>query len=140
MRVLLSCGIDDLTIWFGSLSDSVDRKLVNELPECSLIFDSQNRLRALQISANITQLLPEKLAQIVIAHAKSQIAAELTSTYEASVDMGYIYLEERGPGCVQRCINCETVILDIGKDGALIGIELFSPSTLLPELVAAHKN
>ena len=28
--------------------------------------------------------------------------------------------------------------MDVGKDGAVIGIELFSPSTLLPELVAAH--
>jgi uncharacterized protein YuzE len=59
-------------------------------------------------------------------------------TYDASVDMAYIYLGERNPGSVHRSEEFEpedkggTLVLDFDNDGHLLGIEVFRARERLP--------
>ena len=50
--------------------------------------------------------------------------------------MGYISLDYRGPASVAYTVGSigQGALIDIGKDGAILGLEVFSPSQLLPAL------
>jgi uncharacterized protein YuzE len=140
MHVTLQCGTDALTIWLPSRAAILHAEAVERIPNCRLLFAANAVLRGIAFDSDVQALCPYKLAKVVFASAGHDVPAHLQSTYDASVDMGYVYLDKRGAGSVAYSVDCGRVILDVGKDGAVIGIELFSPSTLLPELVDAHAS
>ncbi len=138
MRVTLQCGADDLTIWLPSRAEIVQVESVERVPKCRLLFGRNDVLRGVVFDSDLRALCPYELAKVVSSNVGNDIQADLQSTYDSLVDMGYVYLDKRGAASVAYSVVCGRVILDVGKDGAVIGIELFSPSTLLPELVVAH--
>jgi uncharacterized protein YuzE len=138
MRVTLQCGTDNVTIWLPSRTAIVRREAVERIPNCQLLFADYDIFRGVELESDLRTLCPYELAKVVCSNAGSDLQADLQSTYDSSANMGYLYLDKRGAGSVAYSVDCGRVVLDVGKDGAVIGIELFSPSTLLPEFVAAH--
>jgi uncharacterized protein YuzE len=138
MHVTLQCGDDDLTIWLPSWAEIVHVEFVERIPNVRLLFGNNDILRGVAFDSDLRTLCPYELAKVASSNVGNDIQADLQSTYDSSVDMGYVYLDKRGAASVAYSVDCGRVILDVGKDGAVIGIELFSPSTLLPELVVAH--
>jgi uncharacterized protein YuzE len=62
-------------------------------------------------------------------------------TYEAESGMAYLYLEESSPGAAHRSIELDddelptSLVVDIDRDGHLIGIEIFGADRCLsPQL------
>jgi len=138
MHVTLQCGTDCVTICLPSRAAIVRSESVERIANCRLLFADNDVLRGVVFESDLRALCPYELAKVVSSNAGNDFQADLQSTYDSSVDMGYLYLDYRGVGSVAYSVDCGRVILDVGKDGAVIGIELFSPSTLLPELVVAH--
>jgi len=138
MHATLQCGTDDLTIWFTSPTQKTRREHVEDFPSCGLLFDHQDVLLGISISGRLQDVCPYELAKIALSNVGNSVEAEFQSSYDSSCDMGSIYFDQRGPASVERSIDCGSVIIDIGKDGAVIGLELFSPSKILPALVATH--
>ena len=138
MQVTLVCNNDELIIWFAPAIKAPREIPVGNLPHAWLRYDQGGTLKALRMAGLKTQC-PYELAKIVRTNMGSEIHAILQTTYDSSCDMGYIYLDYRGPSSVDFSIDTDGgVVIDIGKDGAVLGLELFSPSLLLPELVQAH--
>jgi uncharacterized protein YuzE len=135
MHAILQCGTDELTIWFSSPTPATRREGVQDFPGCTLLFDHLDVLLGLSISGQLHDLCPYELAKTASSNAGSSVDAEFQSTYDSSCDMGHIYFDQRGPASVERCADCGAVILDVGKDGAIIGMELFSASKTLPGLL-----
>ena len=140
MNVALTCGSDELTIWFPAPDERVHSCPIEGLPKCRLLFRDADELQGFQFCSDLKNLCPYELAKVAAANQGSQINAQLESTFDPSCDMGYIHFDNRGPASVQRSIDCGTVILDVGNDGVIIGIEVFSPTRILPILVETHRN
>ncbi|MFL5328289.1 MAG: DUF2283 domain-containing protein [Gemmataceae bacterium] len=86
---------------------------------------------------NLVALCPYELAKVVHQNAGRRITAQLNATYDQSCDMGYVYLDKREPASVDYTVNMNLeVCVDVGKDGVVIGLEVFSPSRRLPLLTA----
>jgi len=134
MNVTLECGQDDLTMWFGSPEPSATPLPVDGMPQCEILTDGLRVLRGFRFRSRLSQLCPYELAKLSARHFGSQMVATVQSTYDPTCDMGYIYLDKRGPGSVKRSIDCGFVVLDVGDDGAVIGLEVLSPSEVLPLL------
>jgi hypothetical protein len=99
LRVTLSCGADEVTIWFAPAAGPLSDVAVKELPNAWLLV-SGKRLKALRL-VGLKSTCPYELAKVAIAHAGGELQAELTATFDPSCDMGYIYLDQRGPGSVE---------------------------------------
>ena len=136
MNVALECGNNDLTIWFGLPATSSTSSPVDGLPQCDLVTDGSDKLHGFRFRCDLTSLCPHELAKTSAANSGTQINASFHSSYDQSCDMGYIYFDQRGPASVDYSIDCGTVVLDVGHDGAIIGLEIFSPSKTLPLLAS----
>ena len=134
MNVTLDCGQDDLTMWFGAAEPSAQATPVDGLPQCEILIDHGRTLCGFRFRSDLTKLCPYELAKLSANHSGAQIIATIQSTYDSSCDMGYLYFDKRGAGSVKRSIDCGSVVIDIGEDGAIIGVEVFSPSDILPVL------
>ncbi len=134
MNVTLDCGQDDLTMWFGSPAPSAQVTPVDELPQCEVLIDHGRTVRGFRFRSDLLKLCPYELAKLSANHSGRQIVASIQSTYDSSCDMGYISFDYRGAGSVKRSIDCGFIVIDIGHDGAIIGVEVFSPSKTLPVL------
>jgi uncharacterized protein YuzE len=133
MHVTLACGTDELTIWFARPAIPPRETAVDQLPNVRLLFD-RAELKAIRM-LGLRTVCPYELAKVTCAHAGTEVQAELPSSYDSSCDMGYIHLDMRGPASVDYTIATPGgVCIDIGKDGAILGFEVFSPSSVLPEL------
>jgi len=140
MNVTLDCDTDELTIWFPSPDECVGSCAIDGLPQCRLLFSNTDVLLGFRFCSDLKNLCPYELAKIVAANQGSQINAHLETTFDPSCDMGYVHFDNRGPASVQHSLDCGTIILDVGHDGAIIGIEVFSPTETLPILVEMHRN
>jgi uncharacterized protein YuzE len=130
--VVISCGEKEATIWFAISKDAVRVKAIDEVGSAELLFQD-TALKGLRFR-QLSGLCPYELAKTIRAHAGANIEAELPASYDATCDMGYVYLEERGPASVAHTVCASNVNIDVGRDGAIVGLEVFSPSTTLPKL------
>jgi len=124
-------------MWFGNPAPSAQATPVDGLPECEILFDHRRTLCGFRFRSDLTKLCPYELAKLSTNHSVAQIVATIQTTYDSSCDMGYMYFDKRGAGSVKRSIDCGSVVIDIGDDGAIIGVEVFSPSDTLPALTTA---
>jgi uncharacterized protein YuzE len=86
---------------------------------------------------SLRELCPYELAKVAHANVGKTIAAEVLASYDASCDMGYVYLDQRGPASVDYAVDAQHgVNIDVGKDGTVLGLEILFPSHCLPELAA----
>lgn len=137
MNATLECGIDALTIWFGPVTPSADALPIDDLPRCQLLIDDSREICGFRFGPGGLPLCPRGLPMIAAGpdHG-SRPVVDLETRYDPCCDMGYIYLEKRGPGSSRSQIDCGIVILDVGDDGVIIGIEVFSPSQNMPRLAS----
>jgi len=135
MQVRLSCAAAEVTIHFDDAKGGIREIPVSELPGAWLLLDDVGRLSGVRIT-RIDALCPYELQKVIRSNAGSEVCAELQSIFDASSDMGYIYLEKRGPASVAStvCSMDTGVLADIGKDGVILGFEIFAPSRWLPAL------
>src|SRR5262249_51786743 len=121
MQVTLSCAADNVTIYFDHAIVGTRESPISELPGACLVIDDVGRISGLRIT-KIGALCPYELQKVIRSNAGSEVRAELQSTFDASSDMGYIYLEKRGPASVATTVgNMDTgVLADIGKDGVIL--------------------
>lgn len=135
MRVTLCCHSDRVTIRFAPTTAAGREYPVVDLPGAWLVVDEVGRLCGLRVTG-LDALCPYELRKVIRANAGGEIQAELHSTYDSSCDMGYINLDRRGPASVAYTVGSidQGVCIDIGKDGVILGLELFSTSQLLPTL------
>jgi uncharacterized protein YuzE len=135
MQVTLLCAADHVTIYFEKAIGGTRESPVSELPGVWFVLNEVGRLSGIRIT-RIDALCPYELQKVIRSSAGSEVRAELQSTYDASSDMGYIYLDKRDPASVASTVgSMDTgVLADIGKDGVILGFEIFSPSLLLPAL------
>lgn len=136
MNVTLECGDDGLTIWFGAVAGVADIVPIDDLPQCQLLIGGAREVRGLRFGSDASKLCPYELVKFTASHSGLYVTATLQSTYDSSCDMGYVYFDKRGPGSAKRSIDCGFVVLDVGDDGAIIGIEVFSPSETMPRLAS----
>lgn len=134
MNVTLDCGQDDLTMWFGNPTPKIRAVPIDEIPQCEILIEDTRTLRGFRFRSDLATMCPYELAKLSANKSGERVAATILSTYDSSCDMGYVYFDKRGPGSVKRSIDCGSVVIDIGEDGAVIGIEVFSPSETLPAL------
>lgn len=134
MNVTLECGQDELTMWFGNPAPAARPVAVDGMPACEILIEHPRTLCGLRFRSDLAKFCPYELMKLSANNSGVQICATIQSTYDSSCDMGYLYLDERGPGSVKRSIDCGSVVIDIGEDGAIIGVEVFSPSDTLPVL------
>ena len=134
MNVTLECGQDDLTMWFGNPKPSAQATPVDGMPQCEILTEHGRRLCGFRFRSDLAKLCPYELAKLSAINSEGQIVATIQSTYDLSCDMGYLYFDKRGAGSVKHSIDCGSVVIDIGEDGAIIGVEVFSPSDTLPVL------
>ena len=139
MNVTLDCGQDDLTMWFVSATSSFHTTPVDGMPQCEILIEHPRTLCGFRFRSDLAKLCPYELAKLSANNSGEQIVATIPSTYDSSCDMGYLYFDNRGPGSVKRSIDCGSVVIDIGVDGAIIGVEVFSPSETLPVLTTDAK-
>jgi uncharacterized protein YuzE len=125
-----------VTIYFEDAIGETRESPISELPGAWLVLDNLGRLLGVRIT-KIDALCPYELQKVIRNNAGSEVRAELQSTFDAASDMGYIYLEKRCPGSVASTVgSMDTgVLADIGRDGMILGFEIFAPSRLLPALV-----
>jgi len=70
----------------------------------------------------------------------------IRATYESVSNMGYIYFQDIKPGGVATSIPVENkkghtlFVLDLDKDGHLIGIELFNAKIQMPERLMKYAD
>ena len=140
MNVTLEYGTEDLTIWLPVPDKCDGSSEIEGLPQCRLLFRGGDVLQGFQFCSDVRSLCPYELAKLAAANQGSQVNAALETTFDPSCDMGYVHFDKRGPASVQRSIDCGTVIVDVGNDGAIIGIEVFSPTRTLPSLVETHRK
>lgn len=133
LNVILDCGEDSLTIWFVYSASSVSVSFI-ELPQFELLTDGAETILGFRFCSSLKRLCPYELIKICLAHSGTQINALLQAAYDRSCDMGYIHLDKRGAGSVKQSVSYGSIVLDVGDDGAIIGIEVFSPSKTLPLL------
>ncbi|GEM_PF-4277478 len=138
MVVTLQCEEDELTLWFSPPLTACIEAGIERLPNGWLLVDQTGALKGLRL-VGLRDLCPYELAKVARANAGHTITAELLASYDASCDMGYVYLDKRGPASVDYTVDAQHgVYIDIGKDGAVLGLEIFSPSHRLPELARAE--
>jgi len=137
MNVTLECGHDELTMWFGNRTPSAQAIPVDGMPQCELLFEHHRTLCGFRFRSEVAKSCPYELAKLSANNSGKQIVATIRSTFDSSCDMGYLYFDKRGAGSVKRSIDCGSVVADIGEDGAIIGLEVFSPSETLPMLTSA---
>ena len=136
MRVTLSCRSDQVAIQFEAQRVAAYESPVAELQGASLVFDDLGTLSELRVRG-IESLCPYELKKVIQGNMNREIQVDLHSTYDSSCDMGYIYLDRRGPASVAyTVVSDEGVCIDIGTDGVILGLEIFSPSKFLPALAA----
>jgi uncharacterized protein YuzE len=134
MRVTLACGNDEVTIWFAATSSPPCEHSIERLLGAWLLFDGR-ALVGLRL-IGLVVLCPYELAKVVRAHARREVHADLAAIYDHDRDEGYVYIDQRGLGSVSHTIPAALgVNVDLGHDGTVIGLEIFSPSRLLPELL-----
>lgn len=135
MRVTLACAADHVTIHFEDAKGGTRETPVSELPGTWLVLDEVGKLSSVRIT-RIDTLCPYEFRKVIRSNAGSEVRAELQSTFDASCDMGYIYLDKRGAASVASTVGSmdSGVLVDIGKDGVILGFEIFAPSRLLPTL------
>lgn len=132
MNVTLARGEDDLTIWFPSSCPPAKHVSINGLPQCALLMDHRDVVRGFRFFSNGVSSCPATIMERAPENASCQVF--LDATCDSSGGMGYVYLDKRGEASVRESIDCGIVILDLGHDGAVIGIEIFQPSKCLPAL------
>lgn len=134
LPVTLACGSDDVTIWLAPATAPVREHPIKLVENAWLLFDG-HALKGLRL-VGLGALCPYELHKVIRANAGSVVQAYLPATYDGSVNMSYIYLDDPVPGSAGYTIpDLGGVNVDRGYDGAILGLELFSPSRLLPELV-----
>jgi uncharacterized protein YuzE len=135
MQVTLSCAADQVTISFGEAISGLRESPVSGLSGAWLVLDDVGGLSGVRIT-RIDALCPYELRKVIRRSVGSEVRAELQSTFDASCDMGYIYLDKRGSASVASIVGSmdSGVLVDIGKDGVILGFEILAPSRLLPAL------
>src|ERR1700722_6358812 len=135
MQVTLSCADDQATIRFEGVTVGLQESPFSNLPGAWLILGESGMLAGIRITA-LDPLCPYELRKAIGKNAGCEIRIDLLTPFDASCDMGYIYLEKRGPAPVAFTVgSMDTgVLADIGKDGVILGFEVFTPSRRLPAL------
>jgi uncharacterized protein YuzE len=135
MQVTLSCAADEVAIYFGDTRSGLHESPISGLSGAWLILDDVGRVSGVRITG-IDASCPYELRKVIQRNIGSEVRAELQSTFDASCDMGYVYLDKRGPASVASTVGSmdSGVLVDIGKDGVVLGFEIFAPSRLLPAL------
>ena len=129
MRVTLSCHSDEVLIGFAPTTAASRENPVADLPGVWLVLDELGTLCGLRV-IGLDALCPYELRKVIQENAGGEVQAELHSSYDSSCDMGYISLDRRGPASIAYTVGRidQGVCIDIGKDGVILGLELFSPS------------
>ena len=127
-----------LLIWFGQQHRTFSATPIENLPSCSLVTSGDDVLLGFPFYPDGVELIPQILASEIAKFGDDQIKMFLESSHDPDCDMGYIRFDDRGPASVKYSIDCGFVVLDVGNDGAVIGVEVFSPTKTCPLLIGAN--
>ena len=134
MHVTLCCDEDEFVIWFAEPLPNAREIPVGDHANVRLVLDEHKVLKGVRL-LGLRDVCPYELAKVARVNAGQIIKAELRASYDSSCNMGYVYLDYRGPGSVAETVPTDFGLnIDIGKDGNVVGLEVFSASRILPEL------